>query len=76
MDITIRKYERISLTDDQIEQITLRYLDRVAQGRWVRNGVLWEERHGHHFPAEPVEPDVFALVEATTVLRDYLKNRP
>lgn len=68
----------VDLSPQEVRSIGERWLEQLTQGRWVRDGKLWDEGHtSHRFDYEvgdSTHPD-FELVEAIGKLRQILKKR-
>jgi hypothetical protein len=65
MDIEISKvsYEKISLSDEQVMQITIKYLKKLLQpGEWIspNNRLMMEDDHRH---GSPIDRDVGEATE-------------
>lgn len=80
MKITVT--HNVELSDAEVDNIFMRRLEALKDGRWVREGKLWEEAYtSHRFDLEigdHTHPDydlVLSVQQLQTVLNDRKERR-
>ncbi len=77
MNITITEYKTLELNPKQVEEIGLKWLDGLTNGRWINNNKLMEEQATSHrydvIVGDNSHPD-FNLVQAVMNLRKILNK--